>query len=143
MTLTKYNPDRIYRPNSFSSLLDKFFDDTFQGGSQMDFSPSVDIAETDQAFEIQVQLPGVKKNDVDISLENDMITISGEKKYSDEKDEKNYHTRESFFGKFSRSFRLPDSVNADKISAKQEDGVLVVTLPKDEKKLAKKQIKIG
>lgn len=143
MTLTKYNPDRIYRPNSFSSLIDKFFDDTFQGGSQMDFSPSVDIAETDQAFEIQVQLPGVKKNDVDISLENDMITISGEKKYADEKDEKDYHTRESFFGKFSRSFRLPDSVNADKISAKQEDGVLVVNLPKDEKKLAKKQIKIG
>jgi HSP20 family protein len=142
MTLVKYNP-RTYRPTSFSGLLDRFFDDTFQGGLQMDFTPSVDIAETEKAFEIQVQLPGVKSSDVEISVENDQLTISGERKFENTTNDKSYHSRESYYGKFSRSFRLPDAINAEKITAKQEDGILVVTLPKDEKKTAKKQIKIG
>lgn len=138
----KYNPS-VYRPTTFSSLLDKFFDDTFQGGTQVNFTPSVDIAETEHAFEIQMHVPGVKKDDIHISLENDTITISGERKFESEKNTKNFHSRESYYGKFSRSFHLPDAVNEDKIVAKQEDGVLTVTLPKDEKKTAKKLIKIG
>lgn len=142
MTLVKYNP-RSYQPTSFGSLLDRFFDDSFQGGRQMDFTPSVDIVETENSFEIQVQLPGVKKTDVEISVENDQLTISGERKYENEKDEKNYHSRESYYGKFSRSFRLPELVSPEKISAKQEDGILFVTLPKDEKKTLKKVVKIG
>lgn len=142
MTLVKYNP-KHYRPTTFSSLLDKFFDDTFQGGSQMDFTPSVDIAETENAFEVQLHIPGVKKSDVDISVENDLLTISGERNYENESKDKNFHSRESFYGKFSRSFNLPDSVNVDKINARQEDGILFITLPKDEKKTAKKLIKIG
>lgn len=142
MTLMKYNPN-TYRPTTFSSLLDRFFDDTFQGGSQMDFTPSVDIAETKDAFEIHMQIPGVKKDDINISVENDLITVSGERRIENEKNEKNFHSRESYFGKFTRSFRLPEAVNVDKINAKQEDGILLVTLPKDEKKAAKKLIKIG
>ncbi len=142
MTLMKYNP-KMYRPTTFSSLLDTFFDDTFQGGLQMDFTPSVDIAETKDVFEIQVQIPGVKKDDLNIAIENDLITISGERKYENEKNDKNFHSRETFYGKFSRSFHLPDAVNVDKINAKQEDGILIVTLPKDEKKTAKKLIKVG
>ena len=142
MTLVKYTP-RAYRPTSFSSLLDRFFDDSFQGGSQMNFTPSVDIAETDQSFELQVQLPGVKKSDVEVSVENDQLTISGERKYESQNDEKNFHARESYHGKFSRTFRLPELVNAEDISARQEDGILFVTLPKDEKKITKKIVNIG
>ncbi len=142
MTLVKYNPGN-YRPTSFSSLLDKFFDDKFQGGHQMDFTPSVDIAETESSFELQLHIPGVKKSDVNIAVENDQLTITGERKYENESKDKNFHSRESYFGKFSRSFTLPDLVNVDKISAKQEDGILFISLPKDEKKTAKKLIKIG
>jgi len=133
----------MYRPTTFSGLLDKFFDDTFQGGLQVDFTPSVDISETKDAFEIQMQIPGVKKDDLHISIENDLITISGERKFENEKDDKNFHSRETFYGKFSRSFHVPDAVNIDKINAKQDDGILIVTLPKDEKKTAKKLIKVG
>ena len=142
MTLLKYNPTN-YRPTSFSSLLDKFFDDTFQGGSQLDFTPTVDIAETKNAFEIHMQVPGVKKEDLNITIEKDMITISGERRIENEKEEKSFHSKESFYGKFQRSFKLPEAINVDKIQAKQEDGILVVTLPKDEKQVAKKLIKIG
>jgi len=142
MTLIKYNP-RTYRPTSFSSLLDKFFDDSFQGGLQMDFTPSVDIAETDAAFEIQLQLPGVKKSDVNIEIDKNRLEVSGERKFENETNEKNFHSRESYYGKFNRSFNLPDIVNVDKINATQEDGILTILLPKDEKKTAKKLIKIG
>jgi HSP20 family protein len=142
MTLIKYSPN-TFRPTTFSGLLDTFFDDSFQGGSQMDFTPSVDIAETKDTFEIQMQVPGVKKEDITISLENDLITISGERRYDNQTNDKNFHSRESFYGKFNRSFRLPDAVNGDKIQAKQEDGILIVSLPKDEKKASKKLIKIG
>jgi len=143
MTLLKYNPNR-YRPTSFSSLLDNFFDDRFQGGAQqVDFTPTVDISETDKAFEIQLSIPGVKKNDVNISVENNQLTISGERHEEKENSEKNFHSRESFYGTFSRTFTLPETVNTEKIEAKQEDGILKLVLPKDEKKTAKKLIKVG
>ena len=142
MTLAKYNP-RGYRPTTFSSLLDTFFNESFQDGSKLDFTPSVDIAETGSSFELQVHIPGVKKTDVDISVERDQLTISGERKFEKESDEKNFHSKESYYGKFSRSFQLPDSVNLEEIMAKREDGVLTVSLPKDEKKTIKKTIKIS
>ena len=143
MTLIKYNPNK-YRPTSFGRLLDTFFDDRFQGGAQqVDFTPTVDISETDKAFDIHLAIPGVKKADVNITLENDQLTISGERTIEKETDEKNFHSRESFFGTFSRTFNLPEIVNVDKIDAKQEDGILKITLPKDEKKTTKKLIKVG
>jgi len=143
MTLLKYNPNR-YRPTSFGSLLDNFFDDRFQGGAQQaDFTPTVDISETDKAFEVQLAIPGVKKDDVNISVENDQLTISGERHAESENTERNFHSRESFYGTFSRTFTLPEIVNAEKIEAKQEDGILKLILPKDEKKTAKKLIKVG
>ena len=143
MALIKYNPNK-YRPTSFSSLLDNFFDDRFQGGSrQVDYTPTVDISETDKAFEIQLAIPGVKKSEVSITVENDQLTISGERILENETNDKNFHSRESFYGTFSRSFTLPEIVNVDKIDAKQEDGILKIILLKDEKKTAKKLIKVG
>lgn len=139
----KYNPSK-YRPTSFSSLLDNFFDDRFQGGTQqVDFTPTVDISESDKAFEIQLAIPGVKKDDVKIAVERDQLIISGEKNLETETNEKEFHSRETFSGTFSRTFTLPEIVNVDKIDAKQEDGILKITLPKDEKLTAKKLIKVG
>jgi HSP20 family protein len=140
MSLIRYN--RL-RPAVFGNLFDDLMNESFSGGAQMDFSPRVDVAETEKSYEIMVHLPGVKKDEVNIELENDMLTISGERKFENEKKEKNFHSVESYYGKFSRSFRLPETVNAEKIDARQVDGILTITLPKDEKKVGKKLIKIG
>jgi HSP20 family protein len=88
-------------------------------------------------------LPGVKKSDVNISVENDQLTITGERIMETETKEKNFHSRENLYGKFNRSFKLPEIVNVEKIEAKQEDGVLNISLPKDEKRTKTKLIKIG
>jgi HSP20 family protein len=141
MGLIKYNSND-YRPASFRSFVDRFFENDFNGGSLPSFTPKVDIAETDNAFEIQLHAPGVKKEEINIDLNENALVISGERKFENEKDEKNFHSVESYFGTFSRSFHLPDTVNKDKVDASYKDGILVVTLPKDVKKITKKQISI-
>lgn len=142
MALIKYNTTD-YRPTTFRSLVDRFFNDDFtSGGSVATFSPNVDIAETDQAFEIAVNVPGMQKGDFSIDLNDDRITISGERKLKKEKDERNFHSVESYYGTFSRSFYLPDVINRDKVDATYQDGILHITLPKDEKKVTKKHIEI-
>jgi HSP20 family protein len=141
MGLIKYNTTD-YRPTSFKSFVDKFFTDEFHGGSVASFSPKVDIAETDKDFEIQLHAPGMKKSDFKIDINHDQLTISGERKLESEKETKNYHSVESYFGSFNRSFFLPDTVNKEKINATYTDGVLTLVLPKDEKKVSLKQIEV-
>ena len=141
MALIKYNTND-YRPTSFRSFVDRFFNDEFVGGSTPSFSPKVDIAETEKAYEIQLHVPGVKKEEINIDLNEDRITISGDRKFENEKKEKNFHSVESYYGSFSRTFYLPDVVNRDKVDAVYNDGILTVTLPKDEKRVAKKQIAV-
>lgn len=141
MGLIKYN-SKDYRPTSFRSFVDNFFNDEFVGGSLPTFSPNVDIAETDKSFEVQIHVPGMKKEDFNIDLNKDRITISGERKFKDEKKEKNFHSVESYYGTFNRTFYLPEVVNKEKIDASYQDGILTINLPKDEKKATKKQIAI-
>lgn len=141
MGLNKYNTND-YRPTSFRSFVDNFFTDEFNGGSTPSFSPKVDIAESENEFEVQLHVSGIKKEEINIDLDEKQLTISGERKREDIKDDKNFHRVESYFGSFSRSFHLPDAVDQDKIEASYEDGILTVKLPKDQKKLAKKQILI-
>ncbi len=141
MALIKYNTND-YRPTSFRSFMDRFFDDNFYGGTATSFSPKVDIAESDKDYEVQLHVPGMNKEDFSIDLNQDQITISGERKFKNEKDAKNYHSVESYYGKFSRTFYLPEVVNREKVDATYENGVLTVLLPKDEKRVAKKQIAV-
>lgn len=141
MGLIKYNT-ADYRPTSFRSFVDRFFNDEFVGGSMPTFSPKVDIAETDKEFEIQLHVPGMKKGDFNIDLNDDQMTISGERKFENESKEKNYHSIESYYGSFSRTFYLPDVVNKDKVDATYQDGILRISLPKDEKRVTKKQITV-
>jgi len=139
MTLIKYKPND-YVPSTFGSFFDRFFsDDYFNGNS---YSPTVDVAETEKEFEIQFHLPGMKKENININVDNDRLTVSGERKFENEKKERNYHKVESHYGTFSRSFYLPDSVNAEKIDASYKDGILTVTVPKDVKKESKRTISI-
>lgn len=142
MTLIKYNPNN-YRPATFSNFIDRFFNDDFFGGKGVtSFTPQVDIAESEKEFEIQFHLPGVKKEDIKIDLNDDRLTVSGERKINNEKKEKNFHSVESYYGSFSRSFYLPDNVNVEKVDAEYKDGVLSIVLPKDAKKETNKSIAI-
>lgn len=95
-----------------------------------DFAPRVDTAETDTAYELTAELPGVDEKDIKIALDDNVLSISGEKKAEREEKKKDYVMSERSYGSFKRAFTLPDNVDPEKIAAKFEKGVLKVTLPK-------------
>ncbi|GBC83607.1 Spore protein SP21 [bacterium HR11] len=96
------------------------------------WAPAVDVYENDKAYVVEVDLPGLKKEDVKVTLQNNVLTIQGERRLAREEKGVDYHRQERFYGKFLRSFTLPDTVDADKVSAEFKDGVLRLTLPKRE-----------
>ena len=146
MSLIKYNSVlNDYVPTSFSNLIDRFFNESVSrsGGSAYSFVPRVDIVENDKAFEVHVAAPGMNKEDFSIDLKDNFLTVSGERKFNQEKKEVNFHSIETQYGTFSRSFGLPENVDAAKISATYVNGILVITIPKDEKKTLKTTIKVN
>jgi HSP20 family protein len=102
-----------------------------------DWSPHVDIAETDKEYLVKAELPDVTREDMHVSVDNGVLSIRGEKKQEKEEKGKKFHRIERHYGSFSRSFTLPDNVDASAIKATFKDGVLNVTLPKSSKKPAK------
>ena len=142
MALTRYNGMQDSMPSSFSSMLDRFFNESLNTRSFSDFTPHVDASETDQGFEVQLALPGVKAEDIHIDFQEGKLTISGERKLERKEEGRRYHMIETQYGSFSRSFYLPDKVDPDKISAHFEDGVLHVNVPKDAHKTMKRQINV-
>jgi HSP20 family protein len=107
------------------------------GSEAFEWAPSADISETDKEYLIRAELPAVKKEDVKVTVEGGMITIEGERKQQKEEKSEKYHQVESFYGSFSRSFTLPENVNAEAIRCEDKDGVLTVHLPKTETHKAK------
>ncbi len=106
------------------------------------FVPTVNTREDEKAYYIEVDLPGVKKDDIHVDISDGVLTISGERKFKKEVKEKDYYKVESSFGKFERSFRLPEDVKEDDIKAETKDGVLNITLPKAKKEEKKKKIEV-
>ncbi len=102
-----------------------------------DWTPSVDISETDTAYVIKGEIPGVNKEDVKINIEAGMITIRGERKQEKEEKDKKFHRIERSYGSFMRSFRLPDNVDETAVKADFKDGMINVTLPKSAKNKAR------
>lgn len=100
------------------------------GDSRLAWSPSVDISETDGEYLIRADLPAVKKEDVRVTFDDGMITVSGERKQKKEEKGEKLHRVESFYGKFTRSFSLPINVDSTSIKAESRDGVLTVRIPK-------------
>jgi HSP20 family protein len=145
MSIVRYSTANDFAPTSFSNLIDRFFSDSLArtGGSSYSFVPKVDILENDTAYEINVAVPGLSKEDFKIDLNDNFLTISGERKFSKEKKEANLHVVETQYGNFSRAFSLPDNVDASKISAKYNNGILEISVPKDEKKTLKTTIKVS
>ncbi|SMO42274.1 Hsp20/alpha crystallin family protein [Gracilimonas mengyeensis] len=142
MALINYTrPNLDVQNKRFSDILDEFFNDSLKYRNDS-FTPSVDISETEENFEVSVALPGMNKDDIQVDLENGRLTISGERKFENEDKGKNYHRVESGFGTFSRSFHLPDTVDESSISAKYENGVLNITIAKNEEKV-KRQIEVS
>ena len=144
MSLIKYNP-RTLRTFTTNNLFDDLFNDRFFNNDTTvgkSFTPQVDISETDKAFELSFAIPGIKKNEINIDLNEGQLIVSGERKFEEKKEEKNFHSVETRYGSFSRSFHLPDNIDANKVEAKYEDGLLNITIPKDEKKIQKKTIAI-
>jgi len=106
-------------------------------------APAVDVAETDKAYEITAELPGLDEKNVEVKVANGILTIKGEKQDEKEEKKKDYYMRERTFGSFQRSFELPDGVDSDKIEANFKKGVLSVTLPKStEAQKAEKKIAV-
>lgn len=137
MSLVRRNSD-WFVPATMDNFLDRFFNDSFvqDRGS---FNPRVDVAETEKEFEIQVAVPGFDKKDFNIDLSDGKLTISGERKFRNEKKEKNYHSIQTEYGKFVKTFQLPKNIKDADIKASYENGILGITIPKDEvKKLASK-----
>jgi len=138
VSLSRQNDDPFY---GLWQNVNRVFDDFFTGYDMMpfgpmknEFSPSVNVAETDEAIEVTAELPGMSEKDVDVSLTQDALTIKGEKKQEHEEKGQDYYHMERSYGSFSRVIPLPrDMVDADKVEASFDKGVLRVTLPKLEK----------
>jgi HSP20 family protein len=150
MSLIKRNPQRevdLWRSDfpisrglermqrEMNRVFDEFFrDETYPDGSLFNrsWSPAVDIEESSDAYVLKAELPGMKKDDVKITLDKNLLTLKGEKSSETERKDGNFYRMERSYGSFERSFVLPGSVKADRIDAAYQDGVLTLTLPKTE-----------
>jgi len=130
-----------YEPWSMLNQLRREMERMSEGGENAegsaiatsDWVPSVDIKETDSAFEIKADIPGVDPNDIEVHMENGVLTIKGERESEKKEEKEGYKRIEREWGSFYRRFSLPDSADAEKISAKSKNGVLEITIPKQEK----------
>lgn len=130
MLLAKYDPFDEFKDfrRRFNSLLSEFEDK--ESSSLSGFNPVVNTREGEYAYHVDADLPGVKKEDIKINVKGNTLTLSGERKHKEEVNEENYHRIESSFGKFERTFTLPEGSDTENITASNEDGVLEIVIPK-------------
>ena len=136
MTLTKLNPTKslmrdAFFPTAFNSLFDSMLNQaTMTEEKGAFFTPRTDISEQENGYEIEVSLPGLKKEEIKLDMKHDLLTISGERKVKHEEKGKQFHKIESHYGSFSRSFQLPDNANKEEIADSFADGILHISIPK-------------
>jgi HSP20 family protein len=135
MKITKYNaccPDTRYPVEaSVSSMLNDLMGWS-RNAALSSWAPNVDIVESEGTYQIHAELPGITEEEVNVSLNNNILTLSGEKKQEIKDEKDNFVRVERTYGKFERSFSLPSNIVADKVDASYKDGVLTVTIPKAE-----------
>ena len=142
MTVVRYDPFRDLRTlqeevnRLFSTNLTRAFDD--EGIGRGAWAPSVDIYENKDHIVLEAELPGMKREDFELSVENNVITLRGERQFEKKEDSDNYHRVERSYGSFTRSFTLPQTVSAEGATAEYKNGVLRVTLPKREETKARR-----
>ncbi len=134
MILTRYKqPTRAYTPYRSFDLINEFFnrfEQSNEATNLVDFYPNVNTREGKEAYHIEMDLPGIKKENVDINVEDNILTISGTREFKEETKQEDYYKVESAYGSFSRSFTLPEKVDIENIKASSTDGVLEVVIPK-------------
>ena len=136
MFLTKFDPFKQLRD------LEKAFYTVSKNEGVSAFVPVVNTREGEFAYHVDVDLPGVKKEDIKVDINKNILTISGERKTKDEIKREDYYKVETYFGKFSRSFTLPENADVENIEAKSDNGVLEVVIPKLKDDITKKSIEI-
>jgi HSP20 family protein len=141
MQLAKWNPFK--EMNHFFSGFNNDLLSSNNGNvfSLNNWQPAVDVTENDKEYMLKFEVPGIDKKDIDVEIQNGLITVSGERKYEKTDDKK--HSIESYYGSFSRSFSLPENVNEKDIKANQDNGVLSLHLKKSkEKEVSSKKIEV-
>ncbi|HUA38250.1 MAG TPA: Hsp20/alpha crystallin family protein [Candidatus Sulfopaludibacter sp.] len=138
MKLVRYeNPGLVWpglgRLSFLQDELERLFDSPLTN-----WTPALDVYEDKDNFVVHTELPGLKREDIDVSLQDGVLAISGERKTEEKRDEGEIRRQERFYGKFQRTLSLPTPVVADKVKAQYKDGVLTVTVPKGEEARAKK-----
>jgi HSP20 family protein len=148
LEMTKWRPfERLFPAFPASTFGDMTRDDFLSrwlhgAGNGDDWAPRVDLRETEKTYEVEGELPGVSPDDIEVSLNNGCLTIRGEKRQEERREDENLHVYERSYGSFSRSFMLPAPVLEDSVSAESIDGLLKVTVEKKEKtKPVKIQVK--
>ena len=143
MNLVKWNPWR--EMDTFSNRLDSLFDKRFfpavwfsEESGLGDWRPVVDIYDEDDKTVIKAEIPGVDKDKINVDVKDGILTLTGERSYENESKEENYHRRERAYGRFERSFALPDGLDPEKIDADYKDDVLRIEIPKPEEKKPKR-----
>lgn len=145
--LTRWDPWREMM--SLRSSMDRLFDETFFGRQadwegQLSWSPALDVSETADEYQVKASLPGIEPDDLEITYNNNLLTIKGEMQSEREVEEQRYHLRERRSGSFSRSISLPSTVDAEHIQASYTAGVLTLHLPKlEEAKPRRIQVRSG
>lgn len=131
----------------FSALRDlesqfgRLFDEFAEGGGPRTWSPAIDLTEQDDSYELEADLPGMKKEDIELVVVDNLVTIKGERKSQSEARREGYHRFERQYGGFTRTFEIPGGFKAEGVNASFENGVLRVTLPKREE-MKPKQIEV-
>ena len=156
MTKTKEKTELVVKeetsPESYFGEVERYFDRLFRHPLSMmtpsftfrdfpklgEISPTVDIFEEGNDLVVKAELPGIKKDDLNVTITENRITISGEKKQEEKVEKKDYHRVERSYGSFTRSFRLPDNVNGDAAKASFKEGILEVRVPKTKEARQKK-----
>lgn len=135
-TLIRWDPFRELQ--SFRQVMDRMMDEPFMGTQRFwsqggeGFPLALDVAEDEEKYIVKASVPGVDPNNIEITLSDNVLTIKGETKHEKDVDEKNYQIRERRYGSFTRSITLPAGVDAEKVEAIHEHGVLTLNLPKSE-----------
>ena len=145
MNIIRWDPFRDLA--TLRERMNRLFEETYTSrGEEKDlvastWNPSVDIYETENALVMKAELPGIDENDIELKIEDNTLTLKGDRKFEKETKEENYHRIERSYGSFYRSFTLPRNIDQDKIKAECENGILKVTLPK-KAELKPKKVKI-
>jgi len=118
----------------FPRMIDRFFDDFWRNWEEEStvWTPRLDIKEKKDAYVVDADIPGMKKEEINVSLQNNVLTLQGDRRYEDKKEDENRYYEERTYGSFRRSVTLPTKVDESKVKAEYKDGVLHLTLPKSE-----------